>query len=158
MMQQQSSSRDSDRFERETVQRATVGFPLPDGSRVEIPLTRVYGRSPEPRVVIVAGVHGDELVGPHALVELAQELAPSELRGTVVLAPSANPLAFAAGLRKAPDDDLDLNRIFPGNPGGTATERVADTLVRRVIDGADLVIDLHSAGREGNFGAAERLS
>ena len=69
---------------------------------VEIPLTRVFGRCPEPRVVIVAGVHGDELVGPHALVELAQELSPSELRGTVVLVPSANPLAFAAGLRKAP--------------------------------------------------------
>ena len=65
--------------------------------------------------------------------------------------PSANPLAFAAGLRKAPEDDLDLNRIFPGKLGGTATERVADTLVRRVIDGADLVIDLHSAGREGNL-------
>ena len=128
-----------------------MDVPLPDGSKVEIPLTRVFGRCPEPRVVIVAGVHGDELVGPHALVELAQELAPSELRGTVVLAPSANPLAFAAGMRKAPHDDLDLNRIFPGNPGGTATERVADTLVRRVIDGADLVIDLHSAGREGNL-------
>ena len=151
MAQERRLPEDSDRFERETVQRAAVGFPLPDGSKVEIPLTRVFGRCPEPRVVIVAGVHGDELVGPHALVELAQELAPSELRGTVVLVPSANPLAFAAGLRKAPEDGLDLNRIFPGNIGGTATKRVADTLVRRVIDGADLVIDLHSAGREGNL-------
>ena len=150
MAQERRLPEDFDRFERETVQRATVGISLPDGSNVEIPLTRVFGRCPEPRVVIVAGVHGDELVGPHALVELAQELSPSELRGTVVLVPSANPLAFAAGLRKAPDDGLDLNRIFPGN-GGTATERVADTLVRRVIDGADLVIDLHSAGREGNL-------
>ena len=74
MAQERRLPEDSDRFERETVQRATVGFPLPDGSKVEIPLTRVFGRCPEPRVVIVAGVHGDELVGPHALVELAQEL------------------------------------------------------------------------------------
>ena len=44
MTQQQSSSRDFDRFERETVQRAAVGFPLPDESKVEIPLTRVFGR------------------------------------------------------------------------------------------------------------------
>ena len=98
----------------------------------KFPLSAFSGQSPQPRVVIVAGVHGDELVGPHALIELAQELAPSELRGTVVLAPSANPLAFAAGRRKAPQDDLDLNRIFPGRRGGSATERIAATLTRKM--------------------------
>ncbi len=151
MAQQQNPASDIDRFERETLQRATVGFSLADDSRVEIPLTRIFGQCPQPRVVIVAGVHGDELVGPQALVELAQELAPSELRGTVVLVPSANPLAFAAGRRKAPDDNLDLNRIFPGKKGGTASERIAHVLTQQVTDGADLVIDLHSAGREGDL-------
>ena len=149
MAQDEKSASDFHRFERETVQRATVGFPLADGSRVEIPLTRVFGQFPEPKVVIVAGVHGDELVGPHALVELAGELAPSELRGTVVLVPSANPLAFAAGQRRAPADNLDLNRIFPGKSGGSATERIANSLVQLVAGAADLIIDLHSAGREG---------
>lgn len=144
-------SDDFDRYERDTVQRATVGVPLTYGSRVEIPLTHIFGQSREPRVVIVAGVHGDELAGPHALVELAQELDPRDLRGTVVLAPSANPLALAAGLRKAPEDDLDLNRIFPGRSDGSATERLAHTLVHTVIGTADLVIDLHSAGREGDL-------
>ena len=148
MSQEQSPPSD---FERETVQHANVGIPLSDGTKAAIPLTRVFGSRPRPRVVIVAGVHGDELVGPHALVELAQELAPSELRGTVVLAPSANPLAFAAGLRKAPQDDLDLNRIIPGRSDGTATERIANSLVNQVFGAADLVIDLHSAGREGNL-------
>ena len=151
MAQDENSASDFHRFERETVQRATAGFPLADGSRVEIPLTRVFGQCPEPRVVIVAGVHGDELVGPHALVELAQELVPTELRGTVVLVPSANPLAFAAGQRTAPHDSLDLNRIFPGKMGGSVTEWIAGVLVRMVIGTADLVIDLHSAGREGNL-------
>lgn len=142
---------DTERFERESVQRATVGFPLPNGTSVEIPLVRIFGQCPQPRVVIVAGVHGDELVGPHALVELAQELAPNGLRGTVVLVPSANPLAFAAGQRKAPDDNLDLNRIFPGKRGGSSTERIADSLVTSVVGDADMVIDLHSAGREGDL-------
>ncbi len=140
-----------ERFVRNTVQRATVGIPLAEETKVEIPLTRIYGQSPEPKVVIVSGVHGDELVGPHALIELAQVLDPGELRGTVVLAPSANPLAFAAGLRKAPEDDLDLNRIFSGKRGGSATERIASTLVREAIGDADIVIDLHSAGREGDL-------
>lgn len=146
-----SASRAGAGFERETVQRATAGLPLPSGTRVGIPFVRIFGQCPQPRVVIVAGVHGDELVGPHALVELAQELVPSELRGTVALVPSANPLAFAAGRRRAPEDDLDLNRIFPGRIDGSATERLAHTLVHTVIGTADLVIDLHSAGREGNL-------
>ena len=146
-----STSSDIDRYVRASVQQATVGFPLTDGSRVKIPLTRIFGHTPRPRVVVVAGVHGDELVGPHALVELAHELVPNALRGTVVLVPSANPLAFAAGLRRAPDDDLDLNRIFPGKCGGSATERIAHSLVTSVAGDADMVIDLHSAGREGDL-------
>lgn len=143
------ASRDGVSFERETVQRAFVGFSLPGGARVEVPLTCVFGSEPRPRVAVVAGIHGDELVGPHALVELAQELTPRELRGTVVLVPSANPPAFAAGRRKAPEDDLDLNRIFPGKVEGSVTERLAGILTRMVVGDADLVIDLHSAGREG---------
>ena len=146
-----STTSDIDRFQQASVRQTTVGFPLIAGSRAEIPVTRIYGQAPKPRVVVVAGVHGDELVGPHALVELAQELVPGELRGTVVLVPSANPLAFAAGRRTAPEDDLDLNRIFPGKRGGSATERIANCLVTSAIGDADLVIDLHSAGREGDL-------
>jgi predicted deacylase len=151
MSQKQSSPSECNQFQQETIQHASVGISLPDGSEVEIPITRIYGRDPQPRVVMVAGVHGDELVGPHALVELAQELTPSALRGTVVLVPSANPLAFAAGRRKAPQDDLDLNRIFPGKSDGTATDRIAAALTNAVIGTADLVVDLHSAGREGTL-------
>ncbi len=142
---------EADGYERETVRRAAVRLPLPDGTEVEIPVIRIFGQRPAPRVVIVAGVHGDELVGPHALVELAGELSPRALRGTVVLVPGANPLAFAAGQRKAPDDLLDLNRIFPGKCGGSATERVANGLVNEIVGEADLVVDLHSAGREGDL-------
>ena len=151
MAQVNGAASDIDEFEQASVQQAAVGLPLTDGSSVKIPLTRIFGRTPRPRVVIVAGVHGDELVGPHALVELAQELTPSDLRGTVVLVPSANPLALAAGLRKAPEDNLDLNRIFPGKCGGSATERIADSLVTSVVGDADMIIDLHSAGREGDL-------
>ncbi len=138
-------------FKEASVQRTAVDLALPDDSRVSIPVTHIFGQCPRPRVVIVAGVHGDELVGPQALVELARELTPGDLRGTVVLVPSANPLAIAAGLRTAPHDDVDLNRILPGKRGGSATERIANCLVTSVIADADWVIDLHSAGREGDL-------
>jgi hypothetical protein len=44
-------------------------------------------------------------------------------------------------------DGRDLNRNFPGKPKGTTTSRVADTVARNLIEGSDVIIDLHSAAQ-----------
>ena len=36
--------------------------------------------------------------------------------------------------------------MFPGAPDGSPTEQIAHLLTQRLIDGVDLLIDLHSAG------------
>lgn len=120
---------------------------LPDGSPVAIPAILFVGRRRRPKLVAVGGVHGDELVGPRALMDLAQELRPAGLHGTVILVPVANPLAYNAGMRETPVDGLNLNRVFPGQATGTLTQQLAATLIQRIIGEADLVIDLHSAER-----------
>jgi len=122
---------------------------FPDGSTLSIPLILLVGQRRHPKLVTVAGVHGDEYEGPRALMGLGTELAPSALNGTVVLVPIANPLAYNARSREAPEDGLNLNRIFPGHPDGTLSQRIAFALVHRVIAPCDLAIDLHSAGRWG---------
>src|SRR5699024_1395238 len=38
-------------------------------------------------------------------------------------------------------------RVFPGDPDGSPTERLAAQLTEELIRGSDLLIDLHSAGR-----------
>jgi hypothetical protein len=43
-------------------------------------------------------------------------------------------------------DYLDLNRVFPGDQGGTYTERIASLIAEIVHSGVDLVIDLHGGG------------
>jgi predicted deacylase len=58
--------------------------------------------------------------------------------------PVANPSAFAACLRCSPLDDLDLNRIFPGNRDGRPSERLAHRLFHDVLRHADFVFSLHS--------------
>lgn len=122
---------------------------FPDGSPLTIPLTLLIGRRRQPKVVAVAGVHGDEFEGPRALMALARELVPVDLNGVVVLVPISNPLAYNARSREAPEDGLNLNRIFPGHPNGTLSQRIAHTLVRGIIAPCDLAIDLHSADRWG---------
>ena len=39
--------------------------------------------------------------------------------GTILALPCANPLAYESRTRNTPIDMIDLNRVFPGDPGGT---------------------------------------
>lgn len=106
----------------------------------------VSGRAPGPTVAVLGGVHGDELEGVLAARRIAGLLDPSELRGTVRFAAPAHPAAWHAVTRTSPVDGLNLARVFPGDPLGSPTERVAAALTSQLIAGADLLIDLHSAG------------
>lgn len=125
------------------------GTSLPDGSPLAIPLTVLVGRNPRPRLAAIAGVHGNEYPGPLALLELARELDPATIEGTLVLVPFANPLAVNAGARVTPEDGVNLNRVFPGDPNGTLTFRLAHALVEGIVQDADLAVDLHSAEATG---------
>src|SRR6185437_5340429 len=73
-------------------------------------------------------------------------LSPDALGGRVKVVPVSNPLAFAARSRTSPPDGGNLARVFPGRADGSVTERIAHLLTREVIEGADLLVDLHSAG------------
>jgi N2-acetyl-L-2,4-diaminobutanoate deacetylase len=115
---------------------------------VEIPFTVLRGNSESPRVVILAGVHGDEYEGVAALHQMAAELDPFRLNGTVVIAPVVNPQAFAAGLRRNPIDAADLNRTFPGDPNGSVSNRLASLLLEELIDGNAAMLSLHGWSKE----------
>lgn len=118
--------------------------PLAGGSWLTVPVEVIVGSRPRPRLVAIAGVHGDEPDGMLALLDFAGHSDPAALHGSAVLVPVANPPAFAAHQRRSPLDGLDLNRIFPGRPDGTPSERLAYRLVNDIVTGADLVFTLHS--------------
>ncbi len=115
---------------------------------VELPaVTRIAGAAGGPTLALLGGVHGDELEGVLAVRMVADRLAGLPFRGTVVWAAPAHPAAWAADSRVGPTDGANLARVFPGDPDGGPTERVAAHLTTELITGADLLIDLHSAGR-----------
>jgi uncharacterized protein len=120
---------------------------MADGTEPALPVLVASGASHAPRLVCVAGIHGNEPEGITALLELWDEIEPSELAGTLVLVPAANPPAFRTGERRNPEDSLDMNRIFPGRADGTITERLAHRLFHDVVEGADFVLSLHGWGR-----------
>jgi predicted deacylase len=109
----------------------------------------VVGRRHHPRLILAAGIHGDEYDGILAVAGLAGELEPETLDGTVVLLPVVNPFAHAAGQRRTPEDNTDLNRVFPGRPDGTLSERLAHRLCQGLLRQADLIFTLHGAMASG---------
>ena len=100
-----------------------------------------------PGVLITAGLHGDE--GPWggwAISKLLGRIDAADVDGFVRVVPMTNPLAMQADKRNAAVDQLDLNRVFPGNAAGSYTERVAHVLATEALEGIDYVIDLHGGG------------
>ena len=95
---------------------------------------------------IVTGTHGDELEGQMVCYLVAKHLNEhlDLLDGTVEIYPALNPLGIDTIQRGIPNFDLDMNRIFPGNPNGTMAEQTAHLIVED-LKGADLVFDIHSS-------------
>lgn len=120
--------------------------PMPDGLPLRLTLLAAVGALPGPTVVVLAGVHGDEYEGILAIPEVMRHLDPAALRGTVLAVPVCNVPAYLTATRASPLDGLNLARVFPGDPDGSPTARIAYWLGERVIAHADLLIDLHSAG------------
>jgi predicted deacylase len=99
-----------------------------------------------PRVLMLAGNHGDEWEGQLALGQLIRELDPAQVRGRLIILPSANFPAAQAGLRTSPIDDGNLNRSFPGDPDGDVTRQIAYFIEHVLLPQCDYAFDFHSGG------------
>lgn len=115
-----------------------------------IPIT-VAKNGDGPTALLTGANHGDEYEGPLALVELAANIQAAELTGRVIIIPFMNMPAFTAGTRTSPIDAGNMNRVFPGRPDGSITEKIADYFQRYLLPMADIVLDFHSGGKTLDF-------
>lgn len=121
-----------------SVHRSAYGWlPIPVAS---------FRNGPGPRVLLMAGNHGDEWEGQVALGCLIRDLAPEQVRGRLLILPSANFPAAMAGTRTSPIDDGNLNRSFPGDPDGTITQQIAFFIEHVLLPQCDYAFDFHSGG------------
>ena len=117
---------------------------LNDGG-ARIPVSLVRGSGDGPVLALVAGTHGYEYPGITALQRLRQSIDPGALRGTLILVHIANPPSFyGRTVYTSPADGKNLNRVFPGRPDGTLSERIAHAITTEVIANADFLVDLHA--------------
>lgn len=94
-----------------------------------------------PKIAILNGLHGIERTGAYLMALLQEKLKIR--RGTMALIPFANPTSALQNTRLTPEDFQDLNRLFPGNPQGSLSRRLAHTLFSFLKD-FDLTIDIHT--------------
>jgi predicted deacylase len=126
-----------------------IDVPAGVDAGTQIPVTVIHGASEGPVVAAIAGTHGYEYPPITALQRVRRLLDPVGLRGTVILVHVANlPSFLGRTVYYSPIDGKNLNRVFPGDPTGTVSDRIAHAITTEVIDRADIVIDMH--GGDGN--------
>ncbi len=121
---------------------------LPDGSPVEVPIVIVQGAADGPVLWLHGCVHGNEYCGTYIIHEFLRGLDPAELKGTVVAIPVVNVPAFQSNRRTSPFEIFnggDMNRQFPGDLAGVATQQMAAVIFAEMERFATALVDFHTA-------------
>jgi len=120
----------------------------PDGA-TRIPITIVRGARPGPVLALVAGTHGSEVASILGLVAVRGAIDPAAVSGTILMVHVANmPSFLGRTIYYSPADGKNLNRVYPGRPDGTLSERIAHVITTEIIARADYLVDMH--GGDGN--------
>ena len=108
------------------------------------PVISVAGANPGPMLSVNAGVHGGEYPAVEVVIRLGKTLDPRQISGTVILMPVLNLPAFRTRTPfVCPIDNVNPNRVFPGDPGGSYSEQMTHALMNEFVIYADAYIDLH---------------
>ena len=115
-----------------------------DGHTTQLPIFLINGAYDGPVLVITGGIHGAEYASIEAALRLAHSLDPVKLHGCVIVLPVVSMQAFKSrSIYIVPMDGKNLNRQFPGDVEGTASEQLAYWLTFNVFRQADYYVDLH---------------
>jgi predicted deacylase len=119
---------------------------------VDVPVIVIQGAKPGPVLSLISGAHGTEYASILAMQKLARSIDPGALTGTVVVLPLLNQASFAQMVPHVnPVDGKSMNRLYPGKPDGTQTERISWTVTRQVLERSDYVMDFHGGDLDENL-------
>lgn len=120
---------------------------------IDVPVIIERSKKPGPTILITAGIHGDEVNGVEIVRQIIAKGINKPKRGTIICVPVINVFGFLQMNREFPDG-RDLNRVFPGNKGGSLASRVANQLMTEIVPHADYILDFHTGGAD-RFNAAQ---
>lgn len=118
-------------------------------TKISVPVIIERAKKTGPTLLLTGGIHGDEINGIEILRRMLFNKSIRPVKGTVIVLPIVNVMAFLNLSRKFADG-RDLNRSFPGNKNGSLASKVANSVSTRIVPHADYVVDLHT-GAEDRF-------
>lgn len=123
-----------------------------------VPVVVVQGAKPGPRLLLTAGIHGDELNGIAVLHRLAREVDPATVSGSLVMIPGLNTPGLNNSTRsftpRGGTGGDNMNRVMPGKDtaGSSLVDIYAHRLWNRLMrPNADQMVDLHTQSRGTSY-------
>jgi len=124
---------------------------FPDGTPIGIWVRMARGEKEGPTLTLLGAQHGDEYSGIEIINRIMDKVNPKDLSGNILSVPVSNPLGFNTGNRITPPsigyENLNMNRVWPGNPKGLLTERMAASMWEELVKGCETVLDMHEGGK-----------
>src|ERR1700719_278524 len=108
------------------------------------PVISITGAKSGAVLFVNAGVLCGEYPAIEAVIRLSKTLDPKRISGSVILMPVMNLPAFRTRTPfVCPVDNVNPNRVFPGDPSGSYSEQMTHALINEFVVHADAYIDLH---------------
>ena len=123
---------------------------------VKVPVIIERSSKKGPIVLLLAGLHGDEVNGVSIIREIINQKLNIPKKGTIICIPVFNIFGYLIQTREFPDG-RDLNRIFPGSLNGSLAAQFAYQFTQEIAPYVDYVIDFHTGGAEKDNVAQIRL-
>jgi len=125
--------------------KVSVGT-LPSGTKIFIEAHVFRSQEPGPCLLVVGGVHGDEINGIQIIRKaIENRIFENLVSGSVIAIPLLNVYGFINFSRDLPDGK-DVNRSFPGTSNGSLASRVARAMTKEILPNADYLLDFHTGG------------
>ena len=112
---------------------------------INVPVIINRGKKNGPTVLLLAGVHGDEVNGIAIVRKIIKQKWHKPIAGTIICIPVFNVFGFLNLSREFPDG-RDLNRVFPGAENGSLASQFAYKFTKEIAPKVDYVLDFHAGG------------
>lgn len=122
---------------------------LPTRTTIDIPVIINRSKNDGPVLLLMAGMHGDEINGVETIRRIIGNKYNVPDKGTIICVPIINIYGFIHFSRQVPDGK-DINRSFPGNKTGSLAGQIADFLTKDLIPLIDFGLDFHTGGARIN--------
>jgi hypothetical protein len=122
---------------------------LPTRTPIDVPILVSRSKKEGPTLLLMAGIHGDEVNGIEIIRRIISSKAYKANRGTVICIPIVNIYGFITMAREV-FGGKDINRSFPGSKYGSLASQLAYFLRTEILPVIDYGLDFHTGGARIN--------